>query len=200
MNYPEYADGLQVEDLNRKVAERFRTNKHALGHALLVNLRTRAMVTTNYDPCLENAAQVVHSEPGLKVLARQLAIGSSPWLLKVHGDLAKPETIVLTSSQYKHLEEELPALRGIVQSLMLTSHLLFVGFGFADEDFLKMAKAVQAVRSLAADTPGKVGTAIQLLSAKDRPDKYPDLDHHTIEAGSIPEAARLLEIWLDRLA
>ena len=54
-DYPKLAQDLGIEDLNKKVAARFRTRKHALSHALLADLRTRAMVTTNYDPCLENA-------------------------------------------------------------------------------------------------------------------------------------------------
>ena len=55
-SYPQIAQDLAIDDLNNQVAERFRTRKHALGHALLADLRTASLVTTNYDPCLENAA------------------------------------------------------------------------------------------------------------------------------------------------
>lgn len=200
-DYPKLAESLHIANLENEVAGRFGTRKHALGHSLLVGLRTQAMVTTNYDPCLENAAEAIHGPDRLKVLARQLATGSRPWLLKIHGDLRKPETIVLRESQYQRLQNEWAALRGVVQSLMLTSHLLFVGFGFAESDFLAMSQAVQDVRKLASDTPlGKAGTAVQLVSTKGREDKYPDLAYHAIEANSVQDAARLLEIWLDRLA
>jgi len=204
-NYPQIAEDLQITDLNATVAQRFRTRKHALGHALLADLRTPALVTTNYDPCLENAAAAIHVDPELRVLARQIAVGSHPWLLKLHGDAARPDTIVLTASQYQRLTTDLNALRGVVQSLMLTSHLLFVGFGFADDDFLAMSHAVRQVRALAdgpdADSP--VGTAIELRArpADTRP-KYTELEyqHFAPDDVSIPEAARLLEILLDRLA
>lgn len=204
-NYPQIAEDLKLADLNETVAQRFRTRKHALGHALLADLRTPALVTTNYDPCLENAAAAIHVEPGLRVLARQVAVGSHPWLLKLHGDAARPDTIVLTTSQYERLTTELKALRGVVESLMLTSHLLFVGFGFADDDFLAMSHAVRQVRSLAdgpdADSP--VGTAIELRArpAEARA-KYSELEYQPLapEGVTIPEAARLLEIVLDRLA
>lgn len=202
-NYPRLAQRLHVRRLNEKVAGRFRTSRHALGHALLVDLRTTALVTTNYDPCIENAAATIHQDPPLRVLARQLAVGSSPWLLKLHGDIDQPETIVLTEKQYKKLMTERHALRGVVQSLMLTSHLLFVGFGFADEDFLAMSKAVQQVRRLAKE--GKdtyVGTAIELRESPASKKKYAELDYrHIAPAGtSVSEAARLLEVFLDRVA
>lgn len=97
---------------------------------------------------------------------------------------------------------DLPALRGIVQSLMLTSHLVFVGFGFADDDFLAMSEAVQKVRNLALDQPddAKAGTAIELCQT-DRRQKYPELDYYHLRTdGDVAAAARQLEIVLDRLA
>jgi hypothetical protein len=85
---------------------------------------------------------------------------------------------------------------------MLTSHLLFVGFGFADADFLAMSGAVQRVRSLAQEDTAnaKVGTAIELRESTKR--RYAELDYqHLSPADSnVAEAARLLEILLDRLA
>lgn len=82
-------------------------------------------------------------------LGRGLAVDGHPWLLKPHDDIEAPDTIVLTRDQYTRLEKDHHALRGLVQSLMLTSHLLFVGFGFADDDFLRMSEAVAKVRKLA---------------------------------------------------
>ena len=105
-------------------------------------------------------------------------MGGHPWLLKLHGDLEAPDTIVLTRVQYERLETEHRALRGLVQSLMLTSHLLFVGFGFAHSDFLATAEAVAKVRELAVDEyqGAKVGTAIELRKSSDR--KHQQLAYH----------------------
>ncbi len=200
-DYPQVAQDLNIADLNERVAESLTTSKHALGHALLVDLRTPSLVTTNYDPCLENAAEAVLPNQPLRVLARQLAVGGNPWLLKLHGDVAAPDTIVLTADQYKTLNEDLAALPGVVQTLMLTSHLLFVGFSFADDDFLAMSKAVQNVRSLAKDplATRKVGTAIELCKSDKR--RYEELDYHHMRTDDDTKtAARELEIFLDRLA
>lgn len=159
------------------------------------------MVTTNYDPCLENAAALVHRRPGLRVLVRQLAVGGTPWLLKLHGDVAHPQTIVLTKAQYLALEKDWRALRGVVQTLMLTSHLLFVGFGFADDDFLAMSEAVHKVLALAQEdtTSSTVGTAIQLRESTKHRYEHLDYHHMSPQNADPAEAARLLEILLDRL-
>lgn len=201
-DYPQLAQDLGIPDLNAKVARRFRTRKHGLGHALLADLRTSAMVTTNYDPCLENASVVIHRAPRLQVLARELAVGGHPWLLKLHGDIESPKTIVLTREQYNQLEVEHRALRGLVQSLMLTSHLLFVGFGFSDDDFLAMSEAVANVRQLAdnRDPAAKVGTAVELRESTERPHDQLAYHHLTPADTNVAAAARLLEILLDRIA
>lgn len=204
-NYPQLAEQLDVPDLNDRIASRFSTRKHAISHGLLAGLRAQAQVTTNYDPCLENAGLATYGVGGQRVLARQLARGGTPWLLKLHGDLAKPDTIVLTETQYRQLEGDKKALRGVVQALMLTSHLLFVGFGFADDDFLAMSEAVDHIRALADDTErGPVGTAIELRDSSADPDRrrFAELDYRAMSPadGSIGEAARRLEIFLDRVA
>lgn len=202
-DFPRLAQSLAIADLEVQVADRFQTHKHALGHALLADLRTPSTVTTNYDPCLENATEILYRNGRPRVLARELAVGGQPWILKLHGDVQAPKTIVLTSDQYERMKGEWGALRGLVQSLMLTSHLLFVGFGFAEDDFLAMSEAVQRVRALAADVSEDVtvGTALSLRSSE-HTGKYSELSYeHMASADTdIGEAARLLEVFLDRLA
>jgi len=201
-DYPQLAQKLGLQNKSDMIAALLTTSKHALGHALLVNLRTPSLVTTNYDPCFENAAELIHQDPKLRVIARELAVGGRPWLLKLHGDVADPPSIVLTTSQYARLKDDHAALRGVVQTLMLTSHLLFVGFGFAASDFLAMSTAVKNVRSLAKDMDAEatVGTAIALCGPAKKPHED-DLDHHHMRVGDDHKAAaRDLEILLDRLS
>jgi hypothetical protein len=72
-------------------------------------------------------------ERNYRVLARELAGGSMPWLLKLNGDIKEPKSVVLTGSDFKRHESESQALRGVVQALLLTSHLLFVGYSMKEE-------------------------------------------------------------------
>ena len=58
-------------------------------------------MTTNYDNGYELAAGAVQpADRPAKVLPREYAEAGSPWLLKLHGDVAKPESIVLTRQHY----------------------------------------------------------------------------------------------------
>lgn len=57
------------------------------------------------------------------------------WLLKLHGTVDDPETIVLTRSDYLGFNTERAALSSIVKATLMTRHVLFVGFGMRDDHF-----------------------------------------------------------------
>src|SRR5207244_1581616 len=71
------------------------------------------------------------------------------WVLKMHGSVSHPEDIVLTREHQLAYEERHAALAGIVQTLLLTRHMLFVGFSLSDDTFHRIADDVRRVlRSL----------------------------------------------------
>jgi hypothetical protein len=113
--------------------------------------------------------------------------------------------MVLTASDYESLKASGGALHGVVQSLMLTSHLLFVGFSLADTDFAELAHEVRLVRSEAdggAESLPPSGTALALhprsVSARFAAE-VTTMAMAPEDAPSAP-AARRLEVFLDRLA
>ena len=53
--------------------------------------------------------------------------GCKRWLLKMHGCITNPDSIVFTKQDYMRYADRFAALGGIVQSMLLTKHLLFVG-------------------------------------------------------------------------
>lgn len=191
-------------EYRERMVQQFDVDSHALGHALLAGLQLRQMVTTNYDPCLETALSPVLGADGFRVMTRSLAEGDKPWLLKLHGDIARPETLVLTASEYERLANEHPALHGVVEALMLTSHLLFVGFGLRDDDFVKLAAGVKRTRDKSREgggTPSPAGTALALHPAAVQGAHTDGLEVvHMSAEGEDALAARRLEIFLDRVA
>ncbi|MFV8170900.1 SIR2 family protein [Mycolicibacterium peregrinum] len=173
--------------------------RHAIGHALLANLRVQKMVTTNFDPCLELALDAVMPRE-YRVLARELVDGSLPWLLKLNGDIRVPASIVLTRDDFDRHDAENQALRGVVQGLLLTSHLLFVGYSLREQSFLRLAGEVSRVRERALrDDRVRAGTAIALMDSAVADFGYQDLHSVSMGATSFAEGARRLEIFLDRL-
>lgn len=175
---------------------------HALSHALLADLRVRQTVTTNFDEALELAMAPVLGDD-LRVMTRQWARSCSPWLLKLHGSVDVPEGIVLTTTQYQRHEQQGRPLYGLVQGLLMTSHLLFVGFSLSDSAYLRLAEDVDEIYRRAAEPEDRVATVLSLESLADEGKALDRAFHHIgfREAGrSIAEAARVLEIFLDRVA
>ncbi|WP_169743453.1 SIR2 family NAD-dependent protein deacylase [Knoellia sinensis] len=182
----------------------FHREQHGLSHALLAMLRTRQLVTTNFDNCLELALDPLQTEGGYRVLTRALADGASPWLLKLHGDIARPRTLVLTQSDYDRLGADGRALYGVIQALLLTSHLVFVGFSLRDADFLALIDDVRNVRRQAESDEAlpTAGTALalhpQAIQAAPLQDEIKAV--WMTDDPSNETAARQLEIFLDRVA
>ncbi|QCW51519.1 SIR2 family protein [Nocardioides dongxiaopingii] len=183
------------------VVARVSTDRHGIGHALLGGLGVRQSVTTNFDACFETALHGVRGDD-VDVLTRSVADGSRPWLLKLHGDVAVPSSLVLTSEQYAVHAADHQALDGVVQALLLTSHLLFVGFSLTDANFLRLARQVDVVRAESAGartTPS--GTALALTTRDVTAAGYQGLTMLPMSPGlDRPAAGRVLEIFLDRLA
>jgi hypothetical protein len=53
-------------------------------------------------------------------------------LLKLHGCISRPETIVLTRQDYMRYEDKGRALRGVVQQELLYKDVLFIGCSMTD--------------------------------------------------------------------
>jgi hypothetical protein len=134
-------DALQAALRDEFTAEHF-----SLAHALLAALPVRPVVTTNYDQLFERAWE--DAGQSFSVLPYRLRRGADRWVLKMHGCVSRPEDIVLTRQDQIGYGERNAALAGVVQALLLTQHMLFVGFSLNDDNFHRIAEAVRrAVRS-----------------------------------------------------
>ncbi len=201
------------ETFRKFMQERFTLRRHALTHSLVAGLQVESVVTTNYDNGYELAASAVQSqERPLCVLPRQQAEAGSPWLLKMHGDSAHPESIVLTRQHYVEYGDVNAPLTGLVQSLLLTRHMLFVGFSLEDDNFARLAHQVRKLlKSVSAER--RVGTVLTLREDAARERLWrSDLEQVGVWPAAAPGqsdedrwrdekcAARRLEIFLDRVA
>ena len=181
-----------------------RSRRYALGHALLASLPVDEVVTTNYDPLFEEASADA-GRPCARIPGRPVARGER-FILKMHGCVTRPSTIVLTREDYLRFHENKSALAGIVQALLLTRHMLFVGFGFTDDNFHRIAHAVRS--ALRGDDVDGVhepfGTNLVLGGTLLKELWQDDLDWIAMSehapALSTSEQARLVDIFLDRLS
>lgn len=151
--------GHRLHDVVRALVpnERF-----SLTHALLAGLKVKEAVTTNYDQLYERACVRPHGATPA-ALPVEASRSAPSWILKMHGSFADGDDLVLTRTDYLRYETRRAALAGIVQALLMTRHMLFIGYSLQDETFLRMVDAVRrAVAGPGAGSSEPLGTVLSL--------------------------------------
>jgi hypothetical protein len=134
------------------------SSKYSLQHGLLSSFPCNEFITTNVDELFEKACEVGGRD--IAVIPEK-PLGQGRWLLKLHGTVSKPESIVFTRDHYLNSFRTSRALIGLVQAMLFTRHMLFVGYGLRDEDFHEL---VYEVKSAFPDGKmSKLGTTIALF-------------------------------------
>ncbi len=212
------------EELHKIVVAIIGKHRHhyGLAHALLAGLPVREAITTNYDELFELAWDRAAAEPcldgqGFAVETRTSIIphgrqpGHDRWLLKLHGCVSRPDSIVLTRESYIRFSSQWAALEGILQATMLTRHMLFVGFSLRDDNFIRILDAVRRiVRPKKEPTPTSESFGTALMLGKDPVLKrlyqsdlnwtsMTERDELVMQPDDFQVAGRKLEIFLDCL-
>lgn len=176
-----------------------------LGHCLLAGLPCAESVTTNYDELYETACVDV-GRP-VAVLPYAPATDATRWLLKMHGCVSHADDIVLTRQNYLRYAERNAALAGIVQAMLITKHMLFLGFSLRDDNFLRIVDQVRrAVHPNEQEPPAgrhRLGTALMLYDTPLLSELWREEIGWVCLADdglSLAEAGRRFEIFLDRVS
>jgi hypothetical protein len=180
------------------VKERFGPGCYALAHALIADLPVQEFVTTNYDPLVELAAAGIGRR--LTVLPFEEAAPGAPWLLKLHGDAAHPESVVLTREEYLEFGDSRTALAGVLHALLLTRHVLFVGTSMLDDDLIRIAHQVRSAVQVDGARGRRSGTVLALREDRTRARLWEqDVETIAMAPAGTPsaDAARRLEVLLD---
>jgi hypothetical protein len=145
--------------LRHKLRERLAMEHLSLLHVLLANLGARDAITTNYDLGYERACEA----GGLDVSIVPQP-GGDQRLVKLHGSLGREGgPPLLTRDQLLDFQTERGPLAGVLQMLLLTGHLLFVGYSMSDPSLHAAFHAVR--RALESDVPeGGEGRATMATS------------------------------------
>ena len=201
---PQDSAALLARELGRErlegyVKERFGPGSYSLAHALIADLPVQEFVTTNYDPLVEQVARDLGRD--VRVLPFEEASPGAPWLLKLHGDAAHPESVVLTREEYLQSGDTRAALAGVLHSLLLTRHVLFVGTSMLDDDLIRIAHQVRSALQLQGSRSGRRNGTVLALREDPARARLWERDVETVAMGSAgtpaAEAARRLEVFLD---
>jgi O-acetyl-ADP-ribose deacetylase (regulator of RNase III) len=171
-----------------------------LAHYLLFSLHPKTVITTNYDRLLEKTGQVLR-RPVTRVVAQKdvplAGRGEGTCVVKLHGDVRTPGSIVLSRDDYDHFFQKRPALTLLLEGLLLTQTFFFVGYSLRDPDFRQIHSRIalmleEAKRPAFASTFDAHGPHAQAQWQKKQ-----------LELVGLPsegDRARTLALWLDALA
>ena len=107
-------------------------------HRALIALDQRIIVTTNFDKLIETAwaevtqgryPNVIHK---VDQKAFRLFRDDDPYLIKLHGSIDDPETIVFDKTSYQRAAFANQFYRELIGTLLLTHTFIFVGFSMDD--------------------------------------------------------------------
>jgi hypothetical protein len=146
-------------------------------HSLILKLRARIIVTTNYDRLLEKSIAVnlkesarifTHSQSDLmRNEFRKLESHETPLIFKAHGDLLDARSIVLTSKDYSDLIFLNDSFNKVIANLIENYTLVFMGYSLSDRDILRHLEQYRSQLS-ASSTPHYAIADLNQLDVGDR--------------------------------
>lgn len=139
----ELQDHLSPSDLTSIIGDIFQEDTLTLSsaHLAIPRMRWRAILTTNYDGLLERAyAEMGTQRPHVLTFEDYIGRHRDPlrngdcFIFKIHGDLSQPQSITLGTRNYQDLIHWNPGYRFLLESILNTFTVFFVGFGGTDPD------------------------------------------------------------------
>lgn len=91
------------------------------------------IITTNYDHLLEECTSAnVHFYQVIKTDKDMLSSANDRYIVKMHGDIDGPSSMVLKESDYIDYEQNHPLISTFIRSLLINHTFLFVGYSLND--------------------------------------------------------------------
>ena len=193
--------GRESPTFNQAIAKLVELKRYGLAPALLASLGSREAITLNYDELFEFAS----ADAGVPRSVIPDGGGEhDDWLLKLHGSVTNPDSIVLTRDDYLGFNASRNALSALVKATLMTHHLLFVGFGLADDHFHEILHDVK--QAMPQEGRDKEGSATALMLSTDPLDRRMWSNQLTLVPMNVESSkesrtssGRTLEIFLDLL-
>ncbi len=124
---------------------------------LIPRLPVRVIFTTNFDKLLETACRTRggSEDPVVVIDPNQIQPlnGHERQIIKLHGDIDHPGSIVLTEQDYVSFEDRCEAIRLMLRAHIAFSTLVLIGFGLKDPHFTRIFASAQR---LVADSGSRV--------------------------------------------
>jgi hypothetical protein len=148
-----YRERFGRKQLGDVIRQTYTTTAHpTLAHYLLMSLPLRHVITTNYDDLLERALAALKRHPVTVIHQHEVARTGRDdvYVVKLHGDAAHAEEIILTRDDYDEFFHARPAMALLLEGLLLNRTFFFVGYGLRDPNFRQVhSRIVRMLREAA---------------------------------------------------
>jgi hypothetical protein len=112
---------------------------------LLRKIQPHAIITTNYDTFIETIFTDYEAIIGEQVLrGSHDSIGE---IFKIHGCITKPETIVITKSDFENYKNKKKYLSAKLLTYFIEHPLVFVGYSVNDSDIIEILSEIDEILS-----------------------------------------------------
>jgi SIR2-like protein len=151
-------------------------------HDSLCRLPLDTLITTNFDQLLEVAFRSVSKTCHPVLDENQLAITNpfpGPTLLKIHGDISRPERLVLTEEDFDTYLLRNPLMSTVVASLFAQRSIVLIGYSLSDPDLRQLLALVR-------ERLGDRARAIYSLEVDPQPSKIARFARRHVRVISIP--------------
>lgn len=139
-----------LHDRLRQIFLMTKANPNEL-HKILALLNCKYYITTNYDLLFDHVIQDFLGREVRAVVNDDDIPHADPIIyVKLHGDIARPETIVLTYDDYDTRFEKNPNLLHLLYSLLAQNLVLFVGYSLRDSNVLSVVRKISRADPLYA--------------------------------------------------
>jgi hypothetical protein len=102
-------------------------------HRALVRIGSRGIITTNFDECLISACVLERGGPPMQDI-RVVMASDNYFVVKPHGSILVPDSMVLSTSDWKRVEAD-RQLRDFIAQTVTDNQIVFLGYGLGDPDF-----------------------------------------------------------------
>lgn len=130
--------------------------------AWLRGIPFRAILTTNFDGVLDGETPSVDafravlrpegSEPWWRRLFHASHLLAAP-VLKIHGDVRRPETVVITRRDYRRLLYGNPGYPAFLRAVLANRPVLYMGFSFTDAYLNELRSEILALLGYSGEVP-----------------------------------------------
>lgn len=188
VDYREIAQYYDIEHSRQRLVQRLRDQLDTLKvsptsvHAELVKLSVPIIFTTNYDDLLEQALRAAKCPYTPVVGNADISFWSVDrlQLVKLHGDLNQPESIIITTEDYDRFASSRKSLADILKVILQTKTVLFLGYSATDPD-------LRLILTQARDESGRLARNLYTVQFSPPPLTIKDLERRGLKVIDLAE-------------